>query len=512
MAAATPGGRYRRRGRDTSTITSPASSLTGAAIEPGAIDRAPRPATASRRWRQSSSAGGARMGAHDDDAAAAREVGAELLARAPAGQSRFSICTAQDGRAETWSPPLPRRAREPAPRSTSDAISVLTSRSSEASGGSSRRRIRSCPTGTSATRSSIVGHVGGVAHQRALIGRRARGGSEHGARAVDQDQARVDALRAAAAKDLGYSPAPASTASVIAASEARVRLRRTRGPPDLGGCRPPRHPIQKIRGHSTTISAPQHDPDAEPGPRARTGTGSPPRPAQQGACRTSPQGRSRAPRTPRARTTPRQAPTRYVTAWLLIYWPGLCRMPVTGNTRDRSADVLRRLCRACQRARRPCHRPAHVGPEPHTNARSAPAALRAAKRGTNRRTQRPRRGLEVVDHTALAANSRAAARARRRCARARADQPPHTPRRRRERTAAGRPRRRAGGERRKWLDDLAGARTEQEPRLDLARHVRAESGGERLQICDRREPRGEPQCGPRHRPSRPPSRPRPGSA
>ena len=63
-----------------------------------------------------------------------------------------------------------------------------------------RRRRR--PTTASPTRSSCVSTPVGVAHQRALVGGRARGDREHGARAVDQDERRVEGT-GGGADDLG---------------------------------------------------------------------------------------------------------------------------------------------------------------------------------------------------------------------------------------------------------------------------------------------------------------------
>ena len=79
-------------------------------------------------------------------------------------------------------------------RSTSEATSVVTSRSSVGPAGP-RSRIRRRPTGA-------VGHaqlddvdVVGLAHQRALVGGRARGDGQHLPGAVEQDEARVERSR-----------------------------------------------------------------------------------------------------------------------------------------------------------------------------------------------------------------------------------------------------------------------------------------------------------------------------
>ena len=76
-------------------------------------------------------------------------------------------------------------------RSTSEAISVVTSLTSAAPA-SPRRAAAACPTGASATRSSMRLDPGGVVEQRPLVGRRARRHGQHGARAVGQHQAGVE--------------------------------------------------------------------------------------------------------------------------------------------------------------------------------------------------------------------------------------------------------------------------------------------------------------------------------
>ena len=77
-------------------------------------------------------------------------------------------------------------------RSTSDAISVVTSRRSEGSVGRSDARIRSLPDGRLGDLELDRGHIVGVAHQRALVGGAAGRDREHGRGAVDQDQAGVE--------------------------------------------------------------------------------------------------------------------------------------------------------------------------------------------------------------------------------------------------------------------------------------------------------------------------------
>ena len=154
-------------------------------------------------------------------------------------------------------------------RSTSDAISVVTSRRSEASVGRSEARIRSRPTVAVGDLQLDRRHVVGVAHQRALVGGAARGDRQHGGRAVDQDQARVERARRERAGSPA-SPAPSSTASVIAASAARSGVA---GPAcscarSANRCSP--GPGQNTLGHSTTTTAPTNTPT--PTSAARTYT------------------------------------------------------------------------------------------------------------------------------------------------------------------------------------------------------------------------------------------------
>ena len=110
-------------------------------------------------------------------------------------------------RASTWcrnAPTASRDARSGArTRSTSEATSVATIRTTAAPTG-----VRSAhpQLADGAVGDPQLDHldVGGVAHQRALVGRRARRDGEHLARAVDQHEARVERARCRA-DDLGQA-------------------------------------------------------------------------------------------------------------------------------------------------------------------------------------------------------------------------------------------------------------------------------------------------------------------
>ena len=80
-------------------------------------------------------------------------------------------------------------------RSTSDAISVVTSRSS-AGDGSPERAAQPQPADDRVADAQLVRRdAGRVGHQRALVGGRAGGDREHGARAVDQHEGGVERAR-----------------------------------------------------------------------------------------------------------------------------------------------------------------------------------------------------------------------------------------------------------------------------------------------------------------------------
>ena len=139
-------------------------------------------------------------------AAPSLEVDAELGARARRcrrGRSRWRCSTARRNASCAAS-----EARSGArTRSTSEAISVVTSRSSAGGGLAPSGRAAAAgrrPRRRRAARAcSTPARVG---HQRALVGGRARGDGQHGARAVDQDQGRVERARRGA-HDLGQARA-----------------------------------------------------------------------------------------------------------------------------------------------------------------------------------------------------------------------------------------------------------------------------------------------------------------
>ena len=80
-------------------------------------------------------------------------------------------------------------------RSTSEAISVVTSRSS-AGRRLARAAAQAQPADDRVADAQLVGaDAGRVGHQRALVRRRARGDRQHGAGAVDQDERGVERAR-----------------------------------------------------------------------------------------------------------------------------------------------------------------------------------------------------------------------------------------------------------------------------------------------------------------------------
>ena len=110
-------------------------------------------------------------------------------------------------------------------RSISEAINVVTKRSSAASGVRSRVRIRNLPTVASATLSSIVvTSSASRISERSSAGERAATASTAAERSI---RIRLASSARAAARSTSGSPAPASTASVIAPNAVRS------GPPGL---------------------------------------------------------------------------------------------------------------------------------------------------------------------------------------------------------------------------------------------------------------------------------------
>ena len=103
-------------------------------------------------------------------------------------------------------------------RSTSEATSVVTRRTS-AGPGCERARIRSWPTAASATRSSIVSTPAALSSsERSSAGERAATASTEPLRS---SSTRLASRARAAARTTSGSPAPDSTASVIASSASR---------------------------------------------------------------------------------------------------------------------------------------------------------------------------------------------------------------------------------------------------------------------------------------------------
>ena len=189
-----PGGRPRRRHRAASTTTSPASSSAGAAIAPGATDARRAPATREQPPAPVILGRVAGVRADDDHAPPAERSVPSSLPRAirssrssirrvehRALEARRGLLGGALGRAHALDLGGDQRRHEPQQR----PVGGRARGSASAAGRRSPRRP--C--------SSIVVDVVGVAHQRALVGRRARGDREHGRGAVDQDQARVERAR-----------------------------------------------------------------------------------------------------------------------------------------------------------------------------------------------------------------------------------------------------------------------------------------------------------------------------
>ena len=143
-------------------------------------------------------------------------------------------------------------------RSTSDAISVVTRRSSEASVGRSEARIRSLPTDDSATFSSIVvTSSASRISERSSAGERAATASTVAERSI---RIRLVSSARAAARRIAGRPAPSSTASVMAASAARSGAAAPVCSWARSGNRRSPRPGQNTLGHSTTTTAPSNTP------------------------------------------------------------------------------------------------------------------------------------------------------------------------------------------------------------------------------------------------------------
>ena len=87
-------------------------------------------------------------------------------------------------------------------RSTSDAIIVVAIRTTAADGGPLRGAQAQAADDRVTDPQLVRLHAVAVAHQQPLVGGRARGDREHGARAVDQDERRVESA-GCGANDLG---------------------------------------------------------------------------------------------------------------------------------------------------------------------------------------------------------------------------------------------------------------------------------------------------------------------
>src|SRR4051812_11179418 len=192
------------------------ASITPAS-EPGALARAARSAAASTRARQSSSAGAkwcARTTTTAPPAPRSAPSSAPRATMSPRSVTsrrrtapRNAVDAASDARLG---------ARR---RSTSDAISVVTSRSSAGDGSPDRPRSRSRPTSASPTRSSwLLTPAASVISARSSAGERAATASTALERSISTSDA--SSARAAALTTSG-SPSPDSTASEIAESAPR---------------------------------------------------------------------------------------------------------------------------------------------------------------------------------------------------------------------------------------------------------------------------------------------------
>ena len=212
VASSAPGqedhdlGARRASARAASTAAAPGSDGARAALGHG--EHALAPAVLGRHVR---------VGARDDDARALDEVDARARRRAPRMSSRPEMSRSSSACRKPASACSEARSGART-RSTSEAISVVTSRTSAALA-SPRARMRSVPTGASATRSSIASTpAASSSSERSSAGERAATASTAPARSVST---RLASSARAAARTTSGRPAPDSTASVIASSAAR---------------------------------------------------------------------------------------------------------------------------------------------------------------------------------------------------------------------------------------------------------------------------------------------------
>jgi RNA polymerase-binding transcription factor len=183
---------------------------------PGTTARAPRSATPSTRWRQPSSVGTSEWARATTMLAPSTRSRPSSPAR-PRMSSRPEMSRSSSAWRKLASACSDARsgARR---RSTSDAMSVVTSFSS-AVPGSLRARIRRVPTGASATRRSIASTpAASSSSERSSAGERAATASTAPPRSVST---RLASSARAAARTTSGRPAPDSTASVIASSAPR---------------------------------------------------------------------------------------------------------------------------------------------------------------------------------------------------------------------------------------------------------------------------------------------------
>ena len=196
----------------TSTAIWPASSTLGVAIAPPATERAARRARASRRRRQSSSVA-TRGWARAMSTVAPEDRSLPSSLPRASRSSGCSICPASTARRNVSAASSEARSGART-RSTSEAMSVVTRRSSEPSGVRSRARMRRRPTETSATLSSIVVTSSVLRmSERSSAGERAATASTVAERSM---RIRLASSARAAERRISGRPAPASTASVIA--------------------------------------------------------------------------------------------------------------------------------------------------------------------------------------------------------------------------------------------------------------------------------------------------------
>ena len=146
------------------------------------------------------------VGAHDDHRPAAREVDARARdARATRLSRSVTSRSSTARRNAAWAASEARSGARS--RSTSEAISVVTTRQERGGRlGACGPRSRTRPDRLVADPQLVGLDARGVGHQRALVGGRARGDGEHGARAVHHDERRVERA-GGGADDLGEAEA-----------------------------------------------------------------------------------------------------------------------------------------------------------------------------------------------------------------------------------------------------------------------------------------------------------------